>query len=50
MDTMSPDNTPRENVEAPSVLQTFLLETRLRELGRLSRLEPRHGPFSSTFR
>ena len=39
-------NTPRENVETPSVLQTFFLETRLGELGRLSHLEPRHGLFS----
>ena len=37
-------NTPRENVESASVLQTFFLETRLGELGRLSHLEPRHGP------
>ena len=49
MDTMSPDQHASRNVETPSVLQTFFLETRLGELGRLSRLEPRHGPFS-TFR
>ena len=42
-------NTPRENVETPSVFQTSFLETMLGELGRLSCLEPRHGPFS-TFR
>ena len=43
-------NTPRKNVETPSVFQTSFLEAMLGELGRLSYLEPRHGSFSSTFR
>ena len=43
-------NTPRENVETPSVFQTWFLETMLGELGRLSCLETRHGAFSSTVR
>ena len=40
-------NTPRENVETPSVFQTSFLETMLGELGRLSCLETRHGAFST---
>ena len=42
-------NTPTENVETPSAFQTSFLEAMLGELGRLSRLETRHGAFS-TFR
>ena len=42
-------NTPTENVETPYVFQTSFLEAMLGERGRLSRLEPRHGSFS-TFR
>ena len=41
-------NTPGENVETPSVFQPLFLEAMLGELGRLSCLEPRHGPFSTS--
>ena len=50
MDAMSPDHTHGESVEIPSIFQTSFLESMLGELGRLSCLETRHGPFSSTFR
>ena len=43
-------NTPRENVETPSAVQTLFLEAMLGDLRRLSCLEPRHGSFTSTFR
>ena len=43
-------NTPRENVETPSAFQTSFLEAMLEELGRLSRLETRHGSFSTFHR
>ena len=43
-------NTPRENIETPSVFQTSFLEAMLGELGRLSCLETRHGAFSTFHR
>ena len=42
-------NTPRENIETPSIFQTSFLEAMLGEFRRLSYLETRYGAFS-TFR